>query len=205
MTGLDDHSISKRQQIIAGAETVFTEDGYEGASMSRIAAQAGVSKGTLYNYFAGKSELFAAFVSQKTSSDLPRLFEPIATEGTVDLILHQIGAGLIRLMLSPSSLVLYRIVMAEAGKFPHLAHIFWETGPQNALALMAEWLGQRMKAGQLRQADPRFAAEQFFALCQTPSCTMRRLRIVADLPEPEIERIVDGAVRVFLDSYAARP
>ncbi len=202
MTGLDDHSRLKRQQIIAGAEIVFTEDGYEGASMSRIAAQAGVSKGTLYNYFAGKSELFAAFVSDKTSRELPKLFEPIAVEGRIDLILRQIGDGLIRLMLAPGSLVLYRIVMAEAGKFPHLASIFWETGPQDALARMAEWLAGRMAAGQLREADPRFAAEQFFALCQTPTCTKRRLRILETVSDREIERIVDGAVRVFLDSYA---
>lgn len=42
-------SPEKRTQILAGAAAVFAADGYEGASMARIAAVAGVSKGTLYN------------------------------------------------------------------------------------------------------------------------------------------------------------
>ncbi|OUI97095.1 TetR family transcriptional regulator, partial [Acetobacter orientalis] len=50
-------SEAKRQQILAGAKVVFADHGFEGASMSAIARQAGVSKGTLYNYFTNKADL----------------------------------------------------------------------------------------------------------------------------------------------------
>ena len=50
---------SKRRQIIDGAASVFNELGYDGASMSRIAEHAAVSKGTLYNYFEDRDALLA--------------------------------------------------------------------------------------------------------------------------------------------------
>jgi TetR/AcrR family transcriptional repressor of mexJK operon len=203
MTAQDEHSAQKRRQIIAGAEIVFGTDGYEGASMARIAAQATVSKGTLYNYFASKSDLFAAFVSQKAFTDLPTLFSPIG-EGRIELVLNQVATGLIGLMLSPSALLLYRIVMSEAAKFPHLAHIYWTTGPERALGLMTCWVDTQMQAGRLRQDDPAFAAGQFFALCQMPACMKRRLQLVPELAVGDVDQIVQGAVRVFLDSYAIR-
>lgn len=202
MADHEEHPAVKRQQIIDGAEIVFTECGYEGASMSRIALRAAVSKGTLYNYFTSKSELFAAFVSQKAFTTLSQVFEPFGDPDELEIILHEIGLRMIGQMLSPGSLVLFRIVVSEAGKFPHLAQIYWEAGPQRALAHMADWLTEQMRAGRLRQADPQVAAGQFFGLCQAPACTKRRLQLVPELSAAEVEVIVEGAVRVFLESYA---
>ncbi len=59
----------------AAPPSVFAQDGYEGASMSRIAAWAGVSKGTLYNYFDGKAELFAAWVGRECERNLAHVFD----------------------------------------------------------------------------------------------------------------------------------
>ena len=51
---------SKRRQILDGARKVFMDLGFDGASMNEIARSAGVSKGTLYVYFADKNRLFEA-------------------------------------------------------------------------------------------------------------------------------------------------
>src|SRR6202008_3760949 len=56
---------AKRRQILDGAHKVFMELGFDGASMGEIARAAGVSKGTLYVYFADKSALFAAIVDDE--------------------------------------------------------------------------------------------------------------------------------------------
>ena len=61
-------SPEKRAQILAGAAAVFAADGYEGASMARIAAVAGVSKGTLYNDFDSKAALFTAYVEENATN-----------------------------------------------------------------------------------------------------------------------------------------
>src|SRR5258707_12573973 len=60
-----DEDTSKRRQILDGARNVFMDLGFDGASMGEIARSAGVSKGTLYVYFADKNRLFEAIVEQE--------------------------------------------------------------------------------------------------------------------------------------------
>src|SRR5437016_2733375 len=57
-----ERSKRKRADILAAAREVFTNEGYMGTSMDAVAAQAGASKRTVYQYFADKEELFAATV-----------------------------------------------------------------------------------------------------------------------------------------------
>src|SRR5450631_846627 len=63
---LGDDDSSKRRQILDGARKVFMDLGFDGASMGEIARAAGVSKGTLYVYFADKNRLFEAIVEQES-------------------------------------------------------------------------------------------------------------------------------------------
>lgn len=53
----------KRESILNGAVQVFTEMGYDQASMDRIADIAGVSKRTVYNHFLNKENLFQEVVA----------------------------------------------------------------------------------------------------------------------------------------------
>jgi AcrR family transcriptional regulator len=53
---------ARREAILDVAREVFMDEGYAAASMSTIAARLGGSKGTLYNYFKSKDELFTAYV-----------------------------------------------------------------------------------------------------------------------------------------------
>src|SRR3981189_2924905 len=73
-----DEESSKRRQILDGARKVFMDLGFDGASMGEIARSAGVSKGTLYVYFADKSRLFEAIVEEETleKSKLAFNFDP---------------------------------------------------------------------------------------------------------------------------------
>jgi TetR/AcrR family transcriptional regulator of autoinduction and epiphytic fitness len=52
----------KRQAILEGAVRVFTEQGFEAASMDAVAEAAGVSKRTVYNHFQSKEALFQTIV-----------------------------------------------------------------------------------------------------------------------------------------------
>jgi AcrR family transcriptional regulator len=201
VTDHDDQPAAKRQQIIRGAELVFTECGYEGASMSRIAVEAGVSKGTLYNYFDSKSTLFAVFVEQMASVTLANLFQQAHEEEDVAIALHAIALRIIRMLLLPGSLVLYRIVVSEAAKFPHLATVFWQAGPRRATEYMRAWIVAQVAAGFLDVPDPAFAADQFLALCQTRITSQRRLQLTQETSEAEIEQVARSAVHLFLRGY----
>lgn len=194
-------SPEKRAQIMAGAAAVFAQDGYEGASMSRIAAEANVSKGTLYNYFESKAALFAAYVSDECARKLPQVFGNADAEADPQVVLHGIGLRMLEMMMSGVGLTIYRVVVSEAGKFPELARSFFEAGPARAISHMAAYLSAATARGKLKVGDPEFAAEQFFALCQTRLGLRRRLLLINDASPAEIKHVVDAAVEMFLRQY----
>jgi TetR/AcrR family transcriptional regulator, mexJK operon transcriptional repressor len=194
----------RRAGILAGAATVFTEDGYEGASMSRIAREAGVSKGTLYNYFDSKAALFAAFVEQQCTEKLRRIFDGAEPDGDPAATLRGIGLRMMRMMLSELGIATYRVVVSEALKFPELAQIFYEAGPARSIQHLADWITEQARSGRLQVEDAPFAAEQFFALTQTRLAMRCRLRLGACNDDAEIERVVDAAVAMFLARYGVR-
>src|ERR1700690_2445873 len=94
---LGDEDSSKRRQILDGARRVFMDLGFDGASMGEIARSAGVSKGTLYVYFADKSRLFEAIVEEETTeqSKLAFNFDPGRDVSTT---LREFGLAYIQLL-----------------------------------------------------------------------------------------------------------
>ena len=114
-------SPEKRTQILTGAAAVFAADGYEGASMARIALVAGVSKGTLYNHFNSKAALFTAYVGEKCDQYLAHVFDGADHDGDPAAVLRGIGKRMVQMMLSDIGMSIYRVVIAEAAKFPTLA------------------------------------------------------------------------------------
>jgi TetR/AcrR family transcriptional repressor of mexJK operon len=198
-------SPEKRAQILVGATAVFAADGYEGASMARIASVAGVSKGTLYNYFDSKAALFTAYVGEKCDQFLAQTFDIANLDGDPAEVLRGIGTRMVRMMLSDAGLAIYRVVIAEAAKFPELARGFFEAGPARAIGFMADWLAEETRKGRLAVPDPAFAAEQFFNLCQTHLVIRRKLEMLPDPPDSDIDAVIQASITMFLRSYRAGP
>jgi AcrR family transcriptional regulator len=59
---------ARPEEITAAALELFVERGYAATRLEDVAARAGISKGTLYLYFADKEDLFKAVVREARSS-----------------------------------------------------------------------------------------------------------------------------------------
>jgi AcrR family transcriptional regulator len=162
---------------------------------------AGVSKGTLYNYFDSKAALFTAYVGETCDRNLARVFDSAGHDGDPAAVLRDIGKRMVEMMLSDAGLAMYRVVIAEAAKFPDLARGFFEAGPARAVGFMADWLAEETRRGRLAVADPAYAAEQFFNLCQTRLVLRRRLAMLDNPPEHEIDRVIEASIGMFLRTY----
>lgn len=194
-------SAEKRDQILAGAAAVFASDGYEGASMAHIALEANVSKGTLYNYFPSKAALFSAYIAGECSRKLIHIFDDAVHTGDPAAELRDIGLSFLRMAMSPIACTIYRVVVSEVAKFPELARAFFDAGPARAIRHLAEWLAEETRRGRLHVPDPEFAAEQFFALCQTRLVMRQKLGMLTDPTPAEVERVIDASVEMFLRTY----
>jgi AcrR family transcriptional regulator len=206
IASMSDHEVlspEKEAQILDGAALVFAEAGYEGASMARIAAVAGVSKGTLYNYFAGKRDLFAAFMQRICDARIKLIFDELDAQQRPEQALLCICRRMLDMLTSEQGLLVYRMVVAEAGKFPELAEVFYAAGPRRALVRMTEWVRQNAAACRLDIDDPEFAAEQLFALMQTRVLMRRRLHMDGATTDADLERVVAAGVSLFLRGYGS--
>src|SRR2546423_13494696 len=67
----------KREQILTAARRLFLQHGFADTSTEAIRIEAGVSKETLYRYYASKEELFTAVLRQLTLEHLPRPGEEV--------------------------------------------------------------------------------------------------------------------------------
>jgi hypothetical protein len=110
---------------------------------------------------------------------------------------------MLEMMLSPTGSTIYRVVVSEAAKFPELAVTFYNAGPARAIRFMADWLAEQTRRGRLRVDDPEFAAEQFFALCQTRVFLRLKLMMKPDPDPATIARVVEASVQMFLRTYTA--
>lgn len=192
----------KRRQILDGAHAVFAAQGFDAASMNEIAAAAGVSKGTLYVYFADKEHLFVALIEREREAQKIGVFEALNDEADLAHALQRLGEGLLRMLAGDFAVSAHRIVMGVAERMPDLGREFYERGPQQGTQRLARFLDGKVSQGLLAIDDTSLAAVQFVDLSQS---TILRPRLFNAKREPpsdaEIHRVVASAVEMFLARY----
>jgi AcrR family transcriptional regulator len=191
----------KRDTILSIALQVFVEEGYAAASMSAIAARVGGSKGTLYNYFRSKAELFVAVIQNQCEVHQDQIFA--FADPDVRGFLTELARRFVRLLLSDEVITIHRIVVAEATRFPEIGEALYEAGPKRGKQRLIAYLQQAMADGRLRPADPERAAEQAMEMA-LGGMYRRRLWNVGPPPtEQEMEAAIASAVDVFMAAYGA--
>lgn len=183
---------------------LFPENGFEGTSMDAVAAEAGVSKLTVYSHFGGKEALFIETVRCKCERMLPATIYEVDVHAPVRGQLLGIARAFFGLMMSESALGMHRTLVASSRQSPHLAKLFWEAGPTQVHAALAGMLQKEVAAGQLDIADTHRAAAQFFALLKGEQHT-RMLLGCGKPTAAEAEAHLEATVDIFLRAYQRRP
>lgn len=149
-----------RSRLLSAAHAAFLEEGYR-ASVDRIAARAGVAKQTFYNHFPHKADLFGEVIRQATSELLIAL-----DDDGLNLRdrLIRFGSVYRDKALSAAGLGLFRVLAAEAARFPDLAQTVYRTGPARTTARLAAVLQAAMDRGELRGTDADFAATTLLSM-----------------------------------------
>src|ERR1700688_1676154 len=156
-----DEDSAKRRQIMDGASEVFLTQGFDAASMNDIARAAGVSKGTLYVYFASKEELFEAIVEQECDAQAEGIFDLDPNDHDVAAVLTRLGIAYVKFLCRPGKASAIRTVIAIADRMPEIGREFYEAGPAVGIARLAAYLSAQVSAGVLGIGDCEIAAAQF--------------------------------------------
>src|SRR5271155_4184941 len=158
---------AKRRQIVEGARSIFLQQGFDAASMSDIARAAGVSKGTLYVYFANKEELFQAIVHEECLVHAETAFKLDPTDRDIEGALTRLGIAYIQFLCSPAKASALRTVVAIADRMPEIGKVFYETGPAVGIGRLAAHLRAQTAAGLLTVDEFDVAAAQFLDACKS--------------------------------------
>jgi len=193
----------KRQAIQEAGTAIFLRLGYGSASMDLIASEAKVSKQTIYNHFHSKDALFKAIITDMTTTLMAPLSMREAAKSTPERLLRSLGHDFLTLMLQPSSLALYRLIVAESARFPEIGGELYAVGPGRLIAVLADYLACETRNGRLAVAEPERAAEQFIGMLSGRVQLRALLGVCEDPTEAELNIRVEHAVASFLELYAS--
>ena len=129
------------QRIVAAAARQFHEHGLSGTSMDAIAAEAGVSKMTVYSHFPSKGDLFIAAVASRTAelmgTDMPAM-NPLKPKQA----LTSIGRAFLRLIRDDQVVQHHRILFGLRDAHPEVRQAFHDQGPDRMCQALAAYLAE---------------------------------------------------------------
>lgn len=194
----------KRAAILGAAKRMFVSHGFERVSMDQIAAEAGVSKLTVYSHFGDKESLFAEAVRAHCEEGMPTDLFVAEPHTPVRERLLAIGNAFFSMIMTPEAIAGHRILCSPQVASSSMPEAFWAAGPQRVQASFAELLQRRVASGELDIDDCARAASQFFTLLKGEPhahavfgfCCSGRV----DSPEQHVASVID----LFLRAYAVR-
>ena len=149
----EERKAERREQILEGARRCFAENGYEGATVAKLEAAVGLSRGAIFNYFDSKEELFLE-LAQQDNERLIRLWMEKGWEATLREVIEE----------DPEWIGVYLEMSRRERTDPafrrrHVSRAQDELGP----ALIAH-VGAEQEAGRLRDDQPAEKIAGFVSL-----------------------------------------
>jgi AcrR family transcriptional regulator len=190
------------RRILEAAQRHFNEHGLERASVDAIAADAGVSKMTVYSNFGSKEGLFQAVVRDRTET----VVAGFPGAGALDpdqpeKALLAVGARFLALARG-DALGAMRAVYGVAGAQAEACRAFYKEGPERVNGELAAYLRRAHSAGTLKVRNPLQAADLFLSMFLGSGHIRGLLKL--EMPDArEDKALLREAVRVFMAAYGA--
>lgn len=146
-----------------------------------------------------KGALFAAVFRRQMDRWLAPLGEAadVNHTGRIETVLLSMSRAIMASALAPEAVAINRILIAQAVRFPELAHMAHREGWQRSIAAAAAVLRPFCAVGQIAIEDPDLAADLFLSLVIGRQTRLAMLGIDTD-PE-QVDQRIRAAVRLFLD------
>jgi AcrR family transcriptional regulator len=145
---------ARAPEILEAALECFGERGFAACRLDDIARRAGVTKGTIYLYFPNKEELFKAVVSQSLVPRLAAGERLIAgSDLPAPLQLERLLLTIADIISSPTVGAIPKLIIAEAGNFPEIAHFYFDQVISRGRRLITGILRRGIERGEFRPLD----------------------------------------------------
>lgn len=198
---------SRPAELLDAALDLFVERGYAATRLDDIATRAGVSKGTLYLYFANKEDLFKALVRE----NIVRLLDQFRAEiddsdapasELVDAFLRSWWRDFGGTRLAG----LCKLIMSEAGNFPEVARFFHDEVIRPNDELFGSILARGIASGEFRAIDAQTATHLWISPLVMKSLWTYSFDLCGlDSASVDPERMLDTHVELILAALRPEP
>lgn len=195
--------LRKDEEILRAATRLFLKHGYLATTMDAVALESGVTKQTVYAYYKSKGELFKqmllALCSRYENAQPPAYGnEPFKVQ-----LLKQ-GMVILDLITHPDVMGATRLVISESDKHPRLAKLYYESGTQRLVQMIAHFLDEYNRRGEIAIPHTLSAASYFLAMLKGTYYVKMILRVKPDPTEKMKADHVQETVRIFLAVYTGK-
>ncbi len=157
---MDGTNLDKRSQIIRAAARVFAAKGFHLAKVEEIASDAGVGKGTVYEYFSSKKELFQEMFKSSSMFYLETFRLKLAGEKTIAEKLSQIVT--LHLQFIDQHKDIGKILLREHSEIGEGLHQWMMARQEEKVSFVKGMFDEGVQTGELRPMDTEIAARTFF-------------------------------------------
>jgi TetR/AcrR family transcriptional regulator of autoinduction and epiphytic fitness len=191
----------KRTAVVRAAMELFLEEGYERTSLQQIGKRADVSTATLFKRFPTKAALFEAMVEDFWAVPPPCPEKALSENPAVGL--QKMGVSYALLMRTPDMQAIYRLIISEAPRFPHLGRTVYDRVKGPFLKRLEDYLRTQAIAGRLVIDNVETASNQFLAVITGQSFWPELIGRGCGGTIEDVEQVVEDAVKLMLARYAA--
>lgn len=147
-------------EIVAAAMELWGDRGFAATRLEDVARCAGISKGTIYLYFASKEALFVAAIQEQLVNTFQgALDESALGDLSTAQVLNRLFQVVKQRLLDENAIVLFRVLLGEGQRFPQLVDLYREVALNRGSALVRGVLARGVARGDLRHGaeniDPR--------------------------------------------------
>jgi len=141
-------------ELVDAALDLFVEKGFAATRIDEVARRAGVSKGTLYLYYASKEELLKAVIRERLSTEIAAAALTVAEHrgSSADLLTGPLAAWWARVIASQASGV-FKLIITEVRNFPEIAEFYRHEVIEPGHALIGRILQRGIDGGEFRPVD----------------------------------------------------
>jgi TetR/AcrR family transcriptional repressor of mexJK operon len=204
---LNPRARAKLEQIREGAQRIFLERGFAGASTDAIASEAGVSKQTLYAYYASKETLLADvlrhLIHENPQNPLSEVEEmPLDTSEELRGALDSLAQRAITSLMQPDYLALIRVVIAETPRLPQVGALFRSAVPEQLLGGVVRILEGARAKGVVGKVNADAAASRMFMGALLTYAILDGLLVGEGPPRPPAPEQIAAVVDLFMKTIS---
>jgi AcrR family transcriptional regulator len=140
-------------EIVEAALKVFARDGFAGTRLEDVAAEVGISKGTIYLYFDNKEELFKACVRETIGAHITDTVQFASVyEGTTPDLLREIVRRVSGLLSKKGYRTILILLISEGQRFPELVSFYHTEIVSHGLEGMRAVIRRGVERGEFRES-----------------------------------------------------